>query len=199
MTFNSSEYWESRYLYGGTSGDGSYGHLATFKARTINNIIKQYNISSVIDYGVGDGNQSNLIDTAGILYYGVDVSQTAINLCKDKCIDNKIFMTVEEFIGSSIKCELAISCDVIYHLVEEDVYHKYMQNLCNFSNGYVLIYAKNQDLNHTVHVKFRKFSNFMDSNNYKLIEYIANPYPQYVIGHDNKNTSPSDFYFYRLQ
>lgn len=199
MNFNSSQYWESRYSSGGTSGDGSYGHLASFKARTINNIIKQHNILSVVDYGVGDGNQSNLIDTANITYYGIDISKTAINLCKRKFSDNKIFMTVEDFCCLSIKCELAISCDVIYHLVEEDVYQNYMKNLCKFSTGYVLIYAKNQDLDHVTHVKFRQFSNFMDSNNYKLIEYIANPYPQRFIGQDNKNTSPSDFYLYGLQ
>lgn len=196
MTFNSNKYWENRYASGKTSGDGSYGHLAQFKADTINGIVKKHNIVSVLDYGVGDGNQCNLINTENIIYYGIDVSKTALNLCKDKFNDSKNFMLANDFIDLNISCDMAMSCDVIYHLIEEDVYQTYMNNLCNFSNKYILIYAKDENLDHCAHVKFRKFSDFMNQTDYKLIEHISNPYPQKIAGKNNKNTSPSDFYFY---
>jgi hypothetical protein len=199
MNFNSSKYWEKRYASGNTSGDGSYGHLAKFKAEIINNIIKKYDIKSVVDYGVGDGNQCNLINTTNISYYGIDISKTAINLCCNKFQDNKTFMLVDDFINTNTRCELSISCDVIYHLIEKDIYQNYMKNLCNFSNRYILIYARDEDINHAEHVKFRKFSNFMNKTQYELLEHIPNPYPQYQLGYNNKNTSPSDFYFYLLK
>ena len=55
--FNSSKYWEDRYKNGGNSGAGSYNTLAKFKASVINHFIENNKIQSLIDYGVGDGNQ----------------------------------------------------------------------------------------------------------------------------------------------
>lgn len=54
-----------------------------------------------------------------------------------------------------------------------------MQKLFNMSNKYVIIYAKNEDINHAQHVKFRKFSNYIEQNlpNWNLIKYIPNKYP----------------------
>jgi len=197
MSFNSSAYWEKRYATGGNSGDGSYNHLAEFKAAVINQFIHTYNIKSIVDYGVGDGNQCALIDTKKVEYYGIDVSDTAISMCQKKRLPNKIFMTVNEFASKKIQCQVSISCDVIYHLIEDIVYKNYMQNLCNFSDQYIIIYAKNENIYHTQHVKFRKFSDYLDMTNYKLLQHIPNPYPQNIIGRDNTNTSPSDFYVYK--
>ena len=39
--FDSSKYWEKRYLEGGNSGDGSYGYLAEFKVKIINDFIAE--------------------------------------------------------------------------------------------------------------------------------------------------------------
>lgn len=197
MSFNSSTYWEKRYHAGGNSGDGSYGHLATFKSKIINSIINQHNIKSVVDYGVGDGNQCELIDTQNIQYYGIDVSPTAIQLCVNRKLKDKQFMLVEEYKNKNIQCELSISCDVIYHLIEDDVFEEYMQNLFDFSIKYVIIYSRNENVNHAKHVKFRKFSNYIESNiKANLIDHILNPYPQTILGSNNKNTSPSDFFVY---
>ena len=48
------------------------------------------------------------------------------------------------------------------------------------------------------HVKFRKFTNYINQHlqNWKLIKHIPNKYPQLKIGHNNNNTSPSDFYIF---
>ena len=50
-------YWEERYRNGGHSGDGSSGQLADFKAEVLNGFVKLYNVSSVIEFGCGDGKQ----------------------------------------------------------------------------------------------------------------------------------------------
>ena len=55
--FNSRNYWNQRYLKGGNSGNGSYNNNAIFKGEIINKFIKNKNIKSLIDFGVGDGNQ----------------------------------------------------------------------------------------------------------------------------------------------
>ena len=83
----SKEYWEKLYSSGGTSGPGSYGKLAESKAGIINSFIKNNEINSVIDFGCGDGNQLSLFDFPS--YIGLDVSSTAIKLCKKRFKDDK--------------------------------------------------------------------------------------------------------------
>jgi len=54
---NTRSYWDQRYTSGGTSGEGSYGELARFKAETLESIFTDNDIKSVIEFGCGDGNQ----------------------------------------------------------------------------------------------------------------------------------------------
>jgi len=44
----SESYWEDRYASGGTSGSGSYGQLAGFKA-TVNEIVAEKQVESVLE------------------------------------------------------------------------------------------------------------------------------------------------------
>jgi hypothetical protein len=198
--FNSNNYWENRYKEGGNSGEGSYNALAEFKASVINNFIIDNNILSIIDYGVGDGNQLTLLDTTNRLYYGVDISPTIINKCKLMFAkdDNKHFVLSDD-LSPTIKADLVLSCDVLYHLIEDSVYYNYMKELFNRSEHYVIIYAKNDNINHTTHVKFRRFTDYIEHTftKFKLITHIPNKFPQLHIGRDNHKTSPSDFYIYK--
>lgn len=198
--FNSTEYWNDRYVKGGNSGSGSYNHLAQFKADIINNFIEQNQIKSIIDYGVGDGNQLKLINTENLMYTGIDVSEFIISKCKEKFkYDKTKTFILFDNIHNKLESDLILSCDVIYHLIEDSVYEEYMKNLFTLSKKYAIIYAKNEDINHTIHVKYRKFSNYIETNlpEWKLIEYIPNKFPQLKLGINNDTTSSSDFYIYK--
>jgi predicted O-methyltransferase YrrM len=196
--FNSKLYWEQRYKNNNNSGCGSYNNLARFKADVINDFIAKNNIVSIIDYGVGDGNQLKLINTQDKIYTGIDVSPTVINKCRTIFANDttKTFLLDTEI--QNIKADLTLSCDVVYHLVEDHVYHEYMNNLFGMSNKYVIIYAKNEDIKHAQHVRFRKFTNYINQHlkDWKLIKHIPNRYPQVVLGRNNDTTSPSDFYIF---
>ena len=48
----SVSYWEARYREGGTSGPGSYGRLAEFKAVTLNEFVRSRDIRSVLEPGL---------------------------------------------------------------------------------------------------------------------------------------------------
>src|SRR5690349_24554192 len=54
---SSPSYWEERYRQGGNSGVGSYGQLARFKAQTINRFVAEQAVTSVVEFGCGDGAQ----------------------------------------------------------------------------------------------------------------------------------------------
>lgn len=197
--FNSKKYWNDRYLKGQNSGLGSYNELAQFKADVINYFVEKNQIKSIVDYGVGDGNQLKLFNTENLIYTGIDVSEFIISKCKENFKDDKTkkFIHVDN-IDNELKGELVLSCDVIYLLIEEHVYKEYMEKLFSMSKKYVIIYAKNEDINHAVHVKFRKFSNYIESNlpEWQLIKHIPNKFPQLKLGENNDKTSPSDFYIY---
>jgi len=209
--FNSTEYWENRYKQHKTSGYGSYNNLAIFKANIINSFIEKHTneITTIIDHGVGDGNQLKLlnINPCDKNYIGIDVSPTIINKCRLMFADepSKLFMLADDIVYDAsiqrynITADLVISCDVLYHLIEDHIYEQYISQLFNMSTKYVIIYAKNANVNHTQHVKFRKFTQYISTNMllWKLIEHIPNKYPQHVLGKNNSKTSPSDFYIYK--
>lgn len=180
----SKQYWESRYAAGDTSGQGSYGDLAKFKAEVLNNFVHRNNIKSVVEFGCGDGAQLALAEYPQ--YLGLDISKAAINLCSNrfsedetKCftlyLPEKFHENIQQY-----EADLAISLDVIYHLVEEAVFNTYMHHLFISAKRYVIIYSSNFDKRmYQQHIRHRKFSRWIEKNQprWKLIDHIPNRYP----------------------
>lgn len=193
---DSRSYWEERYARKGNSGSGSYGRLAEFKARILNKFVEKENIQSVIEFGCGDGSQTMLAKYP--TYIGYDVSHKSIELCKAKFPNDKTkhFFHVSEF--DSNKADLTLSLDVIYHLVEDDIYEKYMRDLFNASSKFVVIYASNFDESSTdvKHVRHRNFTNWVKGSapEFSLIDVIKNEFP--FDETDPDNTSFADFYVF---
>ena len=185
--FNSKKYWNDRYVKGHTSGLGSYNDLAQIKGDVINNFIEKNEIKSILDYGVGDGNQLKLFNTENLIYTGIDVSEFIISKCKEEFKDDKTkkFIHVDN-IDNELKGELVLSCDVIYHLIEEHVYKEYMENLFLMSKKYVIIYAPNINYDEAVHVKKREF-----------IEYIFDNYPNFNLVKRIKKNIGCPFYIFQ--
>ncbi|MES1926950.1 hypothetical protein T31B1_16565 [Salinisphaera sp. T31B1] len=193
---SSGSYWERRYASDGNSGPGSYGRLADFKARVINEFVANHNISRVIEFGCGDGNQLALAEYP--YYVGVDVSGTAVNLCKSKFKNDpsKSFLVLGDYDGRT--ADLALSLDVIYHLIEDEVFDKYMRQLFNASEAYVIVYSSNYEWSpaNANHVRHRKFTDFIAKEfpQWQLIQHLQNDYP--TDGAENDG-SFAEFYIYR--
>jgi SAM-dependent methyltransferase len=186
LNLNSEDYWIRRYDSGGNSGLGSYGKLAEFKAEIINDFVRTHNIKSVIDFGCGDGNQVKLIKCPS--YLGFDISLKAIELCRETFPRDK--SKVFGLMGSYwIRAHLTLSLDVIYHLLEDDVYYTYMERLFGSSTQFVIIYSSNYDEEQDDYIKRRKFIVWVSKNKpkWELIQYIPNKYPR---------DSRSNFYIY---
>jgi hypothetical protein len=76
--------------------------------------------------------------------------------------DSKLFYLFDDF-DKNTKVDLVLSCDVLYHLIEDDIYYNYLYNLFNFFNTNVIIYAKNENKDYAIHVKFRKFTKYISN------------------------------------
>lgn len=164
---SSSSYWEKRYREGGNSGAGSFGDKAIYKAAFINSFIDEHNIYSVVELGCGDGNQLKMLDVKR--YVGLDVSATVINQCKkifseDGTKDFFVLDSSDAELDLKYSAELALSLDVIYHLVENNIYHSYMQQLFNLAHKWVIIYAWNTNDKQKFHVRHRRFSDWVGEN-----------------------------------
>lgn len=197
ITFTDSiNYWKKRYALGGNSGYGSYGILAEFKAEIINKFVKEKKVKTIIEYGCGDGNQLKLAEYPS--YIGFDVSPKAIDDCKIMFSrdTSKTFMLMDEYRGE--KAQLVLSLDVIFHLIEEDIFVEYMNRLFESAEKYIIIYSSNTSNNEKFlakHVKHRKFTEWVEKNKkeWKLDRIIPNRYP---FTGDNKTGSFCDFYIY---
>ncbi|WP_207797667.1 class I SAM-dependent methyltransferase [Leptospira haakeii] len=190
----SASYWESRYQEGGSSGAGSYNFLAEFKAEIINAFVQENKVQTIIEFGCGDGNQLKLAQYPK--YIGFDISPSAISICRElfKNDKNKNFKVLSDY--SNEKAELVLSLDVIYHLVEDEVFEQYIRNIFNASDKYVIIYSSDVDLPREFHVRHRKFSKWIEEHipEWNLEKHIPNRYPYH--GNHWKG-SLADFFIYR--
>lgn len=188
----STAFWEKNYKKGGTSGYGSYGKKGKTKAKFINKFLKDHpEIQKVIEFGCGDGNQISLINYPE--FWGIDVSKTAVNMCNLKFAMNKDYhfrrldsIDFNKFLrqgsfGATILhnyFDLSISLDVLGHLVEEDIWKAYIDNLRRCTTKYILIHGKSENDYRldTPHCISRDFVSYIEKNTFfKLVKYTPNP------------------------
>jgi hypothetical protein len=176
----SALYWERRYVSGGTSGPGSYGKFATFKADVLNGFVQRHGIRTVIEFGCGDGNQLRYANYQS--YLGYDVSHVAISRCRCLFRDDpgKQFMHSDAYCGQT--AELCLSLDVIYHLLEETSFESYVRRLFSASRKFVILYTSDTDENpkgQSPHIQHRNVTTWIARNidGWQMIERIPNRFP----------------------
>jgi SAM-dependent methyltransferase len=200
VTFGSTGlYWQQRYAEGGNSGDGSYGRLAEFKAEVLNAAVAEHGIRSVIEFGCGDGNQLTLARYPE--YTGFDISEIAVELCRQRFVNDatKRFATMDAYSGE--QADLALSLDVIYHLVEDSTYHDYLERLFGAARNRVVVYSSNFEQLPTPqvpHVRHHEFLSWVRHRfpQWALERRVPNRYPYRK---DDGSGSLADFYFFLKQ
>jgi SAM-dependent methyltransferase len=194
----SSNYWEERYRSGGNSGAGSYGRLAEFKAEMLNEFVAREAIDSVVELGCGDGAQLELARYPS--YVGIDVAASSIALCRTRFAEDatKRFYHMSQLPADLGRFDLALSLDVIYHLVEDAVFDAYMRQLFALGRRYVVIYASNQaQATASPHVRHRQFTSWVKAQqpDWRPHAFIPNRYPYDPARPDD--TSFADFHIFR--
>ena len=165
----SARFWEQNYARGDTSGAGSYGRAARGKADFLNAFVRQHAVKSVVEFGCGDGNQLSLAEYPR--YVGLDVSRTAIGLCRERFAADpaKSFFLYDGTCfadrGGVFAADLAISLVVVYHLIEDQVFESYMRHLFTAGQRFVVVYSTNMEAGGTApHVRHRVFTTWVADN-----------------------------------
>ncbi|MHA7581162.1 hypothetical protein ACX12E_12220 [Paenibacillus vandeheii] len=143
--FDYKGYWERTYSSGKTSGRSSYGVLADFKAEGINGLIEREGISSVIEFGYGDGNQLQYMNYK--TYLGVDVAGSSIQLCASKFTSDssKSFMLYMPGLWINrgfLQADLTICLDVLYHITDETDFRNTLYDILHASSEWVVLYTR---------------------------------------------------------
>ena len=191
----SADYWESRYSAGGDSGAGSTGRLASFKAETLNGLLKDYEIYTLLELGCGDGEQLRLIDVDD--YIGVDVAAGAVAMCQAKYQGEpgrRFFVAGDKPLPA---VDATLSMDVLLHLVEDDVFDSYLRDLFSAARRAVIIYGADVEISGTMpHVRYRLFTPWIDQHidGWKLHRIIPGPWPRDT--GSPETTSDAGFYVY---
>lgn len=195
--FSSQRYWRDRYASGGNSGAGSYERFAEYKAAVLNEFVARENVASVIEFGCGDGNQLRYADYPA--YLGIDVSEDALRQCRERFASDptKRFVRLDDYHGE--RADLALSLDVIYHLVEDTVFEAYMASLFDAAERFVCIYSSDDDAQigaAAAHVRHRRYSDWVAKHrpDWQAGPLLANPY---AFDGDAQRTTFAQFRFYR--
>lgn len=197
----SAAYWDQRYARGGDSGAGSYGKFAAFKARTLNALFAEHGVRSVVEFGSGDGNQLASLQVED--YLGVDVSAEAVARCRARFAGQpgRRFLLADEYPGDAAdrpRFDAALSLDVIYHLIEDEVYEAYMRRLFDAAERLVIVYASNHEdplRREAVHVRHREFTRWVAAHapQWRRIQHIPNEFP---FRGDHREGSFADFHVF---
>jgi SAM-dependent methyltransferase len=190
----SAPYWERRYAVGGTSGSGSYGAIAAWKAEVVNRWVTDHEVTSVIDLGCGDGNQLGLATYPR--YLGIDVSPTAIKRCVELfgSDQTKSFVAYDPTAWHDpagwFRADLALSMEVIFHLVEDEVRDAYLRQLFASAERFVVICAYDADRPAAAHERYLKFTPWIAQHapEWTLAEHVPHPAGLEIL---------SDLYLYR--
>lgn len=176
-------YWEQTYRSGETSGRGSYGVLAEFKAEIVNGLIQQEGITSVIEFGCGDGNQLQYMNYKE--YLGVDVAASSVRLCASKFAtdSSKSFMLYTPGLWINrgfLMADLTVCLDVLYHITDETDFRNTLYDILHSSKEWVVLYTRLKENGNpgvdTIQDR-NLFHYLFDYPDFKVQEIIPQRYP----------------------
>lgn len=194
-------FWERAYASGEDSGPGCLGVLGEFKADILNSFVEEQSVVSVVEFGCGDGHQLSLASYPN--YIGLDISPSVVQRCIARFGDDptKSFFLYHgdawhDPLGV-VRAELALSLDVLYHIIEDDSYDNYLRHLFDAASRFVVIYSVNDNRPFSEpYSKPRQFTDWVLTNQpaWSLHSVIENAYP---VSDENPDGSWSDFFFFR--
>ncbi|MGO4529874.1 methyltransferase domain-containing protein [Paenibacillus sp. 2TAF8] len=184
QSFDYIRYWEQTYRSGETSGRGSYGVLAEFKAEVVNALIQREGIHRVIEFGCGDGNQLKYMNYGE--YLGMDVAASSVKQCASLYASDpsKSFMVYTPglwFNRGFLQADLTVCLDVLYHITDEADFRATLSDVLHTSTQWVVLYTrlKEQGDSGVQTIQDRNLFHYLfDYPEFKVHEITRQRYPE---------------------
>ncbi|MGK2948355.1 MAG: hypothetical protein ACSLFP_07260 [Acidimicrobiales bacterium] len=155
----------------------------------------------MLELGCGDGEQLALAEYP--TYIGFDIAPSALHLCAERfgADPTKQFFaydreTFDQDHGG-LRAELALSLDVVFHLIEDDLFEAHLTHLFDAATRYVIVFGRDREhLATTGHVRDRRFSEWVGSHRpqWRLIDRVPSPHP---FTGDVTTGTASEFFVYQ--
>lgn len=140
-------------------------------------ILEGLKINNVLDFGCGIGRWTELLVKCSQKYYGIDLTEYAISVCKKQYPDQSF----QVFDGDKIPFEdtnfdLIFTCVVLQHVVDDERLEQYIDQFYNRLNdeGYILICENIIKGRDRIDLKFRReeeYLQFFNKFNLRLKDY----------------------------
>lgn len=152
-TFDSARYWRSRHERSGQIL-GGWEAADDWKVELLNVLTRKHHIASVVDYGCGDGRIGARL--VAPVYTGVDVAPAALDRARAARPDAEFRLLHPDAVPPVIPADMAISTDVVYHLVEDARYDDHLRALFGSARHVVVIVSSDEELQVVEHVRHRR-------------------------------------------
>ena len=131
--------WAQRRHFSETyCGEGSYIHNTVQTRLFISNVVKNYDIESVVDLGCGDWNWMKHVNFGKAIYTGIDLDCRFIEANKKKYFyPTYDFICADAVYGKINYGDLVICRDLLLHLPEVEVL-RVLQNIVDMKAKFLL-------------------------------------------------------------
>jgi hypothetical protein len=130
-------YWDSLYLSGGTSGEGSIGFLRSWKWRVIQKFSQT--VDDVVDVGCGD--LSFWEGRTCSRYVGIDISPAVLERDKLTHPQWSFIVSGSDVFQEGLSAHIVLCMDILFHILDDEVYRKTLKNVTRYSKKWIFIYT----------------------------------------------------------
>ena len=188
-------YWERRHQRYGVRLDGvgqiGLGHEANerdyeAKWEHIEDLLDQFEVTetwSVIDAGCGIGWFTERLVERGHETHGVDFSQEAVSLARERTGDRATFeVSPLDSWTPHEEADLVLCIDVLFHIVDDSAWHKALDGLADATRpgGLLVIqeHLENGASSEVPHVKWRAMSDYQKAlPGWELVDHVRYDLP----------------------
>lgn len=186
----SSNYWDKRYAEGGISGRGSIGQYRNWKWNKIKEILGM-DFKSLIDVGCGDLSflkhpiANKILGKKGFQYTGIDISKHIIKRNRSFAPDLKFILASSHIEQKGIRARVVFCLDLLFHLMDDAEYELTIENLCKYSNEWIVIYnwkkipIEGTNSNYQIFRRFGEVNYIFMKNDFYLNKFFDCPFDSY--------------------
>jgi hypothetical protein len=140
------EFWNKKYAEGGISGRGSIGFYRNWKWNMIRDTIGN-DFISLVDVGCGDLSfwkhpiANKILKQKHFKYIGIDISEIIIKRNRKFAPELEFRVAPAHIEQPGLMAQVVFALDLLFHIMDEVEFKMILENLCNYTTQFLVIYT----------------------------------------------------------